>query len=630
MPGLRRLRELALQGGKVGIELLETLPFGLQLGHLLGQLFGRDAVLARQRLDAREALLELGLPHGVRFEIVEVAREFLGGITEADERGVERGLQRGELRVELAGGTQQAQRTRGQGMRVGVLGLVEQLECAARTFGEAPAVGEAGALLGERGEFAALEGERFEFLHLMLEQIEPVVSLAGGRLERGEGSGSLDAQPMQSRDFCSLRFGACVPIEQIALCSGAHQRLKLVLAVDLGEPLADLAQHLHRYGLAVEVGARLALAGDEAPHQQLIAHLDALFFQERPQTRRRLREIEGGGDLGACCIVANDFAPRAGTHGKLQRIDQDGFACARFAGEHAEAATEFELDRIDDREIADVQVGEHGRRALVLHVEAAPAPVELAAQQSVVVVARRVQQRDALRRRSDGEPIAGGEASERAAIANHFGVRVRPIREAHLDDRAGRHHDGAIGEGVRADRRDYEHIEVGLDDGATAGERIGGGACGGGDHEAIAAMRVDEALVDPGLVIDEVATLVGLHDDVVQGEPAGRLSRCGAKLGREQRAFIAAALPGERRIDGGQHVLGHHVRQKPQSAAVDAEQRCAARGDETRAIEQRAITADGHHEVYRGELSLGHEARAQAGQALGLIFEGEHRDPTRR
>jgi hypothetical protein len=91
-------------------------------------------------------------------------------------------------------------------------------------------------------------------------------------------------------------------------------------------------------------------------------------------------------------------------------------------------------------------------------------------------------------------------------------------------------------------------------------------------------------------------------------------------------SFRAAALPGERRIDGGEHVFGHDVCQKPESASVDAEQRCAARGDEACTIEQRAIASDGDHQIDGRELRFRHEARAQSGQTLGLIFEGKHRD----
>ena len=248
-------------------------------------------------------------------------------------------------------------------MRVGVFGVIEQIERAARAFCQAPAVGEAGALFGERGEFAAFQGERFELLHLVLEELEPIVPLAGGRLESDERSRALEPQAMQPRHFRSLRFGACVAIEQFTLRRRAHQRLKLVLTVDLGEPLADLAQHLHRYGLAIEVGARFALAGDHAPHQQLVTDLDALFFEQRAQPCARLPEIEGSRHFSARRIVTNHLAACTGADCELQCIDEDGLASTRFAREYAEPSAKLELDGIDDGEITDVQVREHARWA---------------------------------------------------------------------------------------------------------------------------------------------------------------------------------------------------------------------------------------------------------------------------
>jgi hypothetical protein len=53
----------------------------------------------------------------------------------------------------------------------------------------------------------------------------------------------------------------------------------------------------------------------------------------------------------------------------------------------------------------------------------------------------------------------------------------------------------------------------------AAGERIGGRAGGACNDEAIAAVAVDEAAVDPGFEVDEVAALALLQNDVVEREP---------------------------------------------------------------------------------------------------------------
>jgi hypothetical protein len=108
--------------------------FALQLG-------GRDAVLARQLLDRRQALLDELLPRRVDVEVVEVARELAGRLADADQRLVDQRQHRGEARVECAALAQQGERAAGRGMCVAVLGLVEQAERGARGLGEPTAIG---------------------------------------------------------------------------------------------------------------------------------------------------------------------------------------------------------------------------------------------------------------------------------------------------------------------------------------------------------------------------------------------------------------------------------------------------------------------------------------------------------
>jgi hypothetical protein len=53
------------------------------------------------------------------------------------------------------------------------------------------------------------------------------------------------------------------------------------------------------------------------------------------------------------------FGASTSTDGQLQRIDEDRLACAGFAGEHCEPASEVDLDGVDDREVSNVQMREH-------------------------------------------------------------------------------------------------------------------------------------------------------------------------------------------------------------------------------------------------------------------------------
>ena len=91
---------------------------------------------------------------------------------------------------------------------------------------------------------------------------------------------------------------------------------------------------------------------------------------------------------------------------------------------------------------------------------------------------------------------------------------------------------------MRRDGREYPHIEIGLDDGTAAGERVGGRAGRGGDDDAVAAVGVDEAPVDRGLEVEGAAGVHFGEHDVVQGERAHGSGAALLEPGREERAPV--------------------------------------------------------------------------------------------
>jgi hypothetical protein len=102
---------------------------------------------------------------------------------------------------------------------------------------------------------------------------------------------------------------------------------------------------------------------DRAVHQQ------AFFVDERgqpvaaehlcdPLARTRIG-IELGIEHGGIVAVAHDLALRPRTTDQRQRTDDDRLAGTGFTGQHVEPTAELELDILEQREAADVQVGEH-------------------------------------------------------------------------------------------------------------------------------------------------------------------------------------------------------------------------------------------------------------------------------
>ena len=133
-----------------------------------------------------------------------------------------------------------------------------------------------------------------------------------------------------------------------------------MLAVDIDQLLAGLAQLRHGGAAAVDPGAALSLRIDGAAHEQRpgIAGIgiEAGFGQPGHEGRR---QIELGRDLGPRRAFAHHAGIAAAAEGELQGIDEDRFAGPGLAGEHGQAGREIELEGVDDDEIANGKAQQH-------------------------------------------------------------------------------------------------------------------------------------------------------------------------------------------------------------------------------------------------------------------------------
>src|SRR5579883_2712043 len=107
-------------------------------------------------------------------------------------------------------------------------------------------MGEARALLCQALVFTLAGRERFQLRELVRGEIDASVTVAGltFELERAVEQ----RVPHTVRDPDLLREGdvAAVSVQQLALCGAARERLEFVLAVDVDEEAAGVAQQLHR------------------------------------------------------------------------------------------------------------------------------------------------------------------------------------------------------------------------------------------------------------------------------------------------------------------------------------------------------------------------------------------------
>ena len=244
-----------------------------------------------------------------------------------------------------------------------IVAVGQRIHRILRAFDQALGVREPRVLGEQLLPFVGIELERIELAHLPLEL------LALGRKRRRVGFERRellpDVLPAAPRGGDSTRCGAQsgIGIEQRALRRRAQQRLVFVLAVNIDQMLARLAQLRERHGAAVDERARAAAAVDHAPHQTR-AIVTRKFVVGEPGLQRLERSgLELGADLAFLGALPHDARVAALAEHHRQRVDQDRFAGAGFAGEHREAGRELEIHPVDDHEIANVQRAQHGSKS---------------------------------------------------------------------------------------------------------------------------------------------------------------------------------------------------------------------------------------------------------------------------
>ena len=134
-----------------------------------------------------------------------------------------------------------------------------------------------------RADFALLEIECLELAGLVAQQLDARFAIARLAFEL---DGAIDER---DPDLVRLAHAAgelevlAEVIQQLALRAAARQRLEFVLAVNVDDQGADVAQQVERHGHAVEIAARAAIVGDDASHGEFVFCIDRLFGEQLAQ-----------------------------------------------------------------------------------------------------------------------------------------------------------------------------------------------------------------------------------------------------------------------------------------------------------------------------------------------------------
>ena len=257
---IRGVTPAAHRGVNLAVELLQAFARALELIEFAGQtrlhldeFLGRDAVLAREFVQAAEALFQGGQLFGIDVEIVAHLTQQQGGLVELDRGGIEQRvdlaqpwLVRAHAREIVAQRLQRLRQTEivvtPHALERGVAGLDQ----AGRVRMPAMAGEQVGHGIG--GERLAVE-----FVELVTQPVAAFGDIADA--DQGIALVVQRAPRLRGRaDLGQQRSVAGLRIEQRELAAAGEQGLVLVLAVDLDQVPGQIAELGDRRRPAVDPG----------------------------------------------------------------------------------------------------------------------------------------------------------------------------------------------------------------------------------------------------------------------------------------------------------------------------------------------------------------------------------------
>jgi hypothetical protein len=139
------------------------------------------------------------------------------------------------------------------------------------------------------------------------------------------------------------RFEAAKTVQHREMCRRVEQRLMLVLPVQFDQLGGQLLECTSGRQFAVDVGAAAPLTRD--------------FTSDQPL--RPARALEDRLDGRQLLARPDQVAGGAAAQQQADGSDEDRLTGASLSGKDVQAGVEFELDRIDDREVFNLEKAEH-------------------------------------------------------------------------------------------------------------------------------------------------------------------------------------------------------------------------------------------------------------------------------
>ena len=321
-----------------------------------GQILRLQAQLAGRVEERRHPLFHLRKMLGVDVHPLGVGPQLAGRLVDLDQRRIQqlgRILQR---RIDLGQPAQPCL----QAAQPAADGIVVPLQRIDQGVGPGQQVVSMRQplLLGrQRFPLARCQPQLREFIDLPLQPLDPDGLFARAMTGRFQCPGRLLPLLPVLPKLGQLPFLSGHAVEQLALGARPQQMLRLVLAMNVHQLLAQLAQPRNRARVAVDLCPRTAVLLDDAPQQQGTRITGQIVFGQ--PGGQRVVDAELRRDVGPLGPFADQRGIAASAQHQAHRIQQDRLARAGLAGQYGEARPEFDLGRFDDHEIPESQPVQH-------------------------------------------------------------------------------------------------------------------------------------------------------------------------------------------------------------------------------------------------------------------------------
>jgi hypothetical protein len=171
------------------------------------------------------------------------------------------------------------------------LGLGQKVENARRGLLQASQMAQAPLFPVQILDLRGAQSQCRELFDLKAQQIEPLGPFLSRRLQCTELLIEYAVFAKRRRDRLREIGMSAVGVQKIALRIGPQERLMGVLAVDVDQEVAEVAQLSAGGGSAVDIGARTTVAHDQAAHQTVPVFVEVLLGQpgacagDRPRSK---------------------------------------------------------------------------------------------------------------------------------------------------------------------------------------------------------------------------------------------------------------------------------------------------------------------------------------------------------